>query len=67
MRVSGSAALSAAVAALLVTSVYAQLKRASDRDFSAAALTAAPTGSWPTNGGNLYNQRSRSSTTASPL
>jgi alcohol dehydrogenase (cytochrome c) len=27
------------------------------RDFSAAALTAAPTAGWPTNGGNLYNQR----------
>jgi len=57
MRVSVSAALSAAVAALLVTSAYAQLKRATDGHFSAAALTAPPTGSWPTNGGNLYNQR----------
>ena len=26
-------------------------------DFSAAKLTALPTTSWPTNGGNLYNQR----------
>jgi len=26
-------------------------------DFSGARLTAAPTVSWPTNGGNLYNQR----------
>ena len=26
-------------------------------DFSAAKLTAPPTTSWPTNGGNLYNQR----------
>ena len=57
MRLSFSAALSAAVAALLVASVYAQVKGASDRDFTAAALTAAPAGSWPTNGGNLANQR----------
>ena len=49
--------LSVAVAALLVTSGYAQLKRGSERDFSAARLTAPPTTSWPTNGGNLYNQR----------
>jgi len=27
------------------------------RDFSPAALTAPPTSRWPTNGGNLYNQR----------
>jgi alcohol dehydrogenase (cytochrome c) len=27
------------------------------RDFSAARLVAAPTDGWPTNGGNLYNQR----------
>jgi quinohemoprotein ethanol dehydrogenase len=46
-------ALSAAVAALLAASGLAQPKH----DFSAAALTAAPTTDWPTNGGNLYNQR----------
>ena len=46
-------ALSAAVAALLAASGLAQPKH----DFSAAALTAAPTTGWPTNGGNLYNQR----------
>ena len=61
MRVSSSTALStalsAAVAALLVTSGYAQLKPGNEADFSAARLTAAPTTSWPTNGGNLYNQR----------
>jgi len=45
--------LSAAVAALLAASGQAQ----PTRDFSTAALTAAPTTSWPTNGGNLYNQR----------
>src|SRR5918995_1017684 len=45
----------AAAAVLLVTSGYAQISRG--RDFSAAALTAPPTTGWPTNGGNLYNQR----------
>lgn len=29
----------------------------SDNDFSKRALTQLPTNSWPTNGGNLYNQR----------
>jgi alcohol dehydrogenase (cytochrome c) len=48
-----------AVAALLVTSGSAQLQRGGEgaRDFSAARLTVPPTVSWPTNGGNLYNQR----------
>ena len=31
--------------------------RAGARDFSAERLTAPPTTNWPTNGGNLYNQR----------
>src|SRR6476646_7024126 len=57
MRSCFFAALSVALATLLVTSGHAQSKRASEHDFSAAALTAAPTTSWPTNGGNLYNQR----------
>ena len=57
MRVFISAALSAAIAALLGTSGHAQLKRGSEHDFSAAKLTAPPAASWPTNGGNLYNQR----------
>ena len=48
MRVAVTAALSAAVAAFLA---------GSGGDFSAARLTSAPTSSWPTNGGNLYNQR----------
>jgi alcohol dehydrogenase (cytochrome c) len=57
-------ALSAALAALLVVSVYqadvkvrlyAQSNNAPD--FSGSKLTAHPTTSWPTNGGNLYNQR----------
>jgi len=84
MRLLFSAALSAAVAAVLVTSGLAQGRRAEaspgaeaprakaaasaaqasaaqakhgDHDFAAAKLTAPPTNSWPTNGGNLYNQR----------
>jgi quinohemoprotein ethanol dehydrogenase len=50
-----SAALPAAVAVLIVTHGSAQTK--SGGDFSAARLTAASSTSWPTNGGNLYNQR----------
>jgi alcohol dehydrogenase (cytochrome c) len=42
-----------AAAVLLLGPVDAQ----SPRDFSAAALTAPPSSGWPTNGGNLYNQR----------
>src|SRR5260221_6723211 len=57
MRLFFSVALSAAVAALLVTSGHAQSTRGHHGDFSAAGLTALPTTSWPTNGGNLYNQR----------
>jgi len=57
MRWFFSAALSAAVAALLATSGHAQPKRGAEHDFSGAGLTAPPTTSWPTNGGNLYNQR----------
>ena len=65
MRIFFSAVLSAAVAGLLVASGYAQIARSSERalpaaaarDFSAAGLTAPPTTGWPTNGGNLYNQR----------
>jgi alcohol dehydrogenase (cytochrome c) len=52
-----AAGLSAAVVAFLVTSGYAQIKRAGAGDFSVARLTAAPTTGWLTNGGNLYNQR----------
>jgi quinohemoprotein ethanol dehydrogenase len=57
MRVFLSAALAAAVAALLVTSGRAQSTHGSEHDFSGAAMTAPPTTNWPTNGGNLYNQR----------
>ena len=47
----------ALTAALLVSLGHAQSKRAIEHDFSSATLTAPPTASWPTNGGNLYNQR----------
>src|SRR5207344_2102166 len=50
-------ALPAAVAVLLAVSGHAQQKRGSGDDFSAARLTAPPATGWPTNGGNLYNQR----------
>src|SRR6185295_19911252 len=56
-----SAALSAAVAALFVPFVVAQgtpgINRGATPGFSAARLTALPASGWPTNGGNLYNQR----------
>jgi alcohol dehydrogenase (cytochrome c) len=57
MRRTISASLGAAAAALLVTSLVAQVTHGGAQDFSAARLTAHPTTSWPTNGGNLYNQR----------
>jgi alcohol dehydrogenase (cytochrome c) len=57
MRFSFLAAASASIAALLVASGHAQAKRGAASDFSAAVLTAPPTEGWPTNGGNLYNQR----------
>jgi alcohol dehydrogenase (cytochrome c) len=56
MRVAFSGGVSAAVVALLVASGSAQSNR-DGRHMSAAALTAPPTSGWPTNGGNLYNQR----------
>ena len=57
MRTSFLTASCAAIAALLVASGYAQVNCAGARGFTAAALTAPPTAGWPTNGGNLYNQR----------
>jgi alcohol dehydrogenase (cytochrome c) len=56
-----SAVLRVAVA-LVVAAVPMQLlaqsgSRASRHDFRAAQLVAPPTEHWPTNGGNLYNQR----------
>jgi quinohemoprotein ethanol dehydrogenase len=56
MRVCLAAALSAAFAALVASS-YAQIAREGQPGFSAARLAGPPTTSWPTNGGNLYNQR----------
>src|SRR5262245_50877799 len=46
-----------AATALIVVSVYAQSGRGPGHDFTPAALAAPPTAGWPTNGGNLYNQR----------
>ena len=57
MRWPFSATLPVAAAALLMTSGYAQVQRNGARDFYGTALTAPPTATWPTNGGNLYNQR----------
>jgi alcohol dehydrogenase (cytochrome c) len=46
------------IGALIATPCFGQTGgEGSARDFSAAALIAAPTASWPTNGGNIYNQR----------
>ena len=56
MRPSSVALASATTVTLLVATVFAQ-SGGSARDFSAAALTAPPAAGWPTNGGNLYNQR----------
>jgi len=57
MRPPFVALASAAAGVLLVATGYAQIGGGSTRDFSAAALTAPPAAGWPTNGGNLYNQR----------
>jgi quinohemoprotein ethanol dehydrogenase len=57
MRFSFHAALTVAAAALVVGTGLAQVTSRNGRDFSAATLTAPPTAGWPTNGGNLYNQR----------
>jgi len=55
MRLSFFAALGA-ISVLLVPSGLAQVKPGG-HDFAGAKLTAHPITSWPTNGGNLYNQR----------
>jgi alcohol dehydrogenase (cytochrome c) len=57
MRVLFATTVSAAAAALCLLTAHAQGDRGRASDFSAASLTAAPTRSWPTNGGNLFNQR----------
>src|SRR5689334_22508571 len=46
-----------AVAALLMTFGYAEKRNSGEHDFNASRLSAPPTMNWPTNGGNLYNQR----------
>jgi quinohemoprotein ethanol dehydrogenase len=53
MRSLARATLLAAAAALQMQ-LFAQ---SGPRDFSAERLVAPPTDGWPTNGGNLYNQR----------
>jgi quinohemoprotein ethanol dehydrogenase len=55
MRLSFFAALGA-ISVLLVPSGLAQIRQGG-HDFAGAKLAAPPTTSWPTNGGNLYNQR----------
>ena len=54
-------AVSASAAALLAVAGHAQAPRGSgsahEHDSFGARLTAPPTADWPTNGGNLYNQR----------
>jgi alcohol dehydrogenase (cytochrome c) len=55
MRLSFFAALGA-ISVLLVSSGHARNRRGG-HDFAGAQLTAPPTTSWPTNGGNLFNQR----------
>jgi alcohol dehydrogenase (cytochrome c) len=57
MRVSWSLAAAAVVAVLLVASGLAQVRQGNPRDFSPEILTELPTTGWPTNGGNVYNQR----------
>jgi alcohol dehydrogenase (cytochrome c) len=50
-------ALTAVVVTLVVAGGRAQLRPGAGDAFSAANLTLPPTANWPTNGGNLYNQR----------
>ena len=57
MRLVFRVTLPVAVAVLILASVKAQTRPPNESAFSAAAMTAAPTTSWPKNGGNLYNQR----------
>jgi alcohol dehydrogenase (cytochrome c) len=52
------ARVAAPLLALVTATSFAQNGgKSSARDFSAARLVAPPTANWPTNGGNLYNQR----------
>ena len=51
-------AMAAALAVMTAAAALAQSgPRGARRDFSAERLIAPPTDQWPTNGGNLYNQR----------
>ena len=56
-----SSSLRAAAAAIVVTTASFAIAQSGPRgarhDFAAERLVAPPTTSWPTNGGNLYNQR----------
>jgi quinohemoprotein ethanol dehydrogenase len=50
--------IAAVLAVMAASAVLAQSgPRGARRDFSAERLIAPPTDHWPTNGGNLYNQR----------
>ena len=56
--ISRAAAATLVMTAALSTQVLAQSgPRAARHDFAADRLVAPPTDAWPTNGGNLYNQR----------
>ena len=57
MRLLVSAAFTAAVLVLVTAGGHAQRRPVIGDDFSPAGLAAPPTAGWPTNGGNLYNQR----------
>ena len=55
MRASVFAAFAASVAALFAMTGHAE--STAGNGFAAAKLTSPPSTNWPTNGGNLYNQR----------
>ena len=50
-------AFSATLAALAAALPLPLVGQSGPPDFAAERLVAPPTDSWPTNGGNLYNQR----------
>src|SRR5262245_46346218 len=50
-------AFSATLAVLTAALPMLLAAQSGPSDFSAQSLVAPPTDSWPTNGGNLYNQR----------
>ena len=57
MRHGSRAFVAVAATTLSLASLAQSGPRAALHDFSAERLVAPPTDSWPTNGGNLYNQR----------